>query len=138
MRAIFDTNILLSALINPHGLPAQLIDAWRSGRFKLITSRTQLTELADVSRRDVVRQYIVPPRVGRFINDLHLLADVLQQLPAVDRSPDPADNFLLAMCDASQADYLVTGDKRDVLSLKRHSRTHIVTPRYLFDLLKLG
>ncbi|HVX90986.1 MAG TPA: PIN domain-containing protein, partial [Candidatus Paceibacterota bacterium] len=39
MRVIVDTNILLSALINPHGLPAQLIDAWRGARFQLVTSQ---------------------------------------------------------------------------------------------------
>ncbi len=39
MRVIVDTNILLSALINPHGLPAQLIDAWRGVRYRLVTSK---------------------------------------------------------------------------------------------------
>jgi hypothetical protein len=44
-------------------------------------------------------------------------------------SPDPADNFLLAMAEVGKADYLVTGDGKHVLSLGRHGRTRIVTVR---------
>ena len=135
MRVIVDTNILLSALIIPNGLPAQLIDAWRGARFDLITSRDQLLELGEVARRPELRKYIVPPRVGRFINDLRELAEVLSRLPRVDSSRDPRDNFLLAMAEASGADYLVTGDKRDVLVLEMHNRTRIVTTRQLLAVL---
>jgi len=135
MRVIVDTNILLSALINPNGLPAQLIDAWRGARFDLVTSRDQLLELGEVARRPELRRYIVPARVGRFINDLRELAEVLSRLPRVDRSRDPGDNFLLAMAEASGAEYLVTGDKRDVLVLEMHNRTRIVTTRQLLAVL---
>lgn len=135
MRVIVDTNILLSALINPHGLPAQLIDSWRGARFQLVTSRDQLLELGGVARRPQLRKYIVPARVGRFINDLRALAEVASRLPHVDRSRDPGDNFLLAMAQASGADYLVTGDKRDVLVLETHERTHIVTTRRFLEIL---
>jgi putative PIN family toxin of toxin-antitoxin system len=137
MRVIVDTNILLSALINPHGLPAQLIDAWRGARFQLVTSQEQLLELGDVARRPALRKYIVPAHVGRFINDLRELAEVLVRLPHVDRSRDPGDNFLLAMAVASSAEYLVSGDKRDVLALKSHGPTHIVTTRQMLSVLDL-
>ena len=75
---------------------------------------------------------------NRFINDLHRFATVLGQLPTVDRSLDPNDNFLLAMAEASAADYLVTGDKRDVLALKQHGATHIVTARAMLRTLGLA
>lgn len=135
MRVILDTNILLSALINPHGPPAQLIDAWRTARFDLVTSRDQLLELGEVARRPALRKYIVPARVGRFINDLRELAEIVSRLPHIDRSRDPGDNFLLAMAEASGADYLVTGDKRDLLVLETHGRTRIVTTRQLLAVL---
>ena len=59
---------------------------------------------------------------------------VLDKLPTITRSQDPADNFLLAMAEAGAADYLVTGDKRDVLSLKTHGTTHVVNAT---DMLKV-
>lgn len=138
MRVIVDTNILLSALINPHGSPAKLIDAWRSQRYTLVTSAEQLLEFGEAARRPVLRKFIVPARVGAFINDLRELADVLVRLPKVDRSIDPADNFLLGMVEAGRADYLVSGDKRHVLVLKRHGSCHIVTSREFVTVLGLA
>ena len=49
MRVVLDTNILLSALINRHGIPAQLIVAWRERRYDLLTSTEQLLELGGVA-----------------------------------------------------------------------------------------
>jgi putative PIN family toxin of toxin-antitoxin system len=137
MRVVLDTNILLSALINPHGPPAQLIVSWREGRFELVTSIDQLIELGDVARRPVLRARILPATVGRFINDLRKLAEVLKRLPRVDRSVDPADNFLLAMADAGKVDFLVSGDRRGVLALKAHGAAQIVRVRDLLDLLQI-
>jgi uncharacterized protein len=136
MRVVLDTNVLLSALINPHGLPAQLIVAWREGRLQLVTSIEQLVEFGDVARRPVLRSRILPARVGRFINDPRKLAEVLQRLARVDRSADPADNFLLAMADAGKVDYLVSGDRRAVLALRAHGAAQMVRVRDLLELLE--
>ena len=35
----------------------------------------------------------------------------------MERSPDPTDDFLLALSEAGKADYLVTGDKSGLLAL---------------------
>ena len=51
---------------------------------------------------------------GTMLNTLAAIATVLKKLPAVDRSRDPRDNFALAMAEA--ADYLVTGDRKDLLA----------------------
>jgi predicted nucleic acid-binding protein len=47
----------------------------------------------------------------------------------VKRSPDPGDNYLLALAEAGEADYLVTGDKCDLLTLARHKSAQIITAR---------
>jgi predicted nucleic acid-binding protein len=59
---------------------------------------------------------------------------VLDKLPVINRSRDPSDNFLLAMAEAGAAEYLVTGDKRDLLALKKHGVTHILNAA---DMLKI-
>jgi uncharacterized protein len=135
MRVVLDTNILLSALINRHGTPAQLIAGWRERRYDLITPTEQLIELGDVARRPVLRARIVPSTVGRLIRDLRKLAEVLTRLHAVERSADPADNFLLAMAEAGNADYLVSGDRRGVLAIGTHGITQIVRAREFLDVL---
>ncbi len=135
MRVVLDTNILLSALINRHGIPAQLIVAWRERRYDLLTSTEQLLELGGVARRPVLRARIIPSTVGRLIRDLRKLAEVLTRLPEVERSADPADNFLLAMAEAGAADYLVSGDRRGVLDLSTHGVTQIIKAREFLTVL---
>ena len=48
------------------------------------------------------------------------LAEDIDPLPCVKRSPDPTDDFHLALSVAGKADYLVTGDKSGLLALGRH------------------
>ena len=127
MRIVLDTNILLSGLIAPGGVPARLIDAWLDGRFTLVSHSLQLDEFRAVSRRDKIRALVRSSEAGRLVNQIAALADMPERLPPVERSRDPRDDFLLALCEAGAADRLVTGDKNDLLVLQRHGAATIVT-----------
>lgn len=135
MRVILDTNVLVSAMLTAGGVPARLLDAWFEGRYELLTSESQFEELRLVTRHPKVRRYIEPAIAGGLVNDLRHFAELLTELPDVDVSEDPADNFLLAMAEVGRADYLATGDKRDVLALKRHGPTRIVTAKRLLEIV---
>jgi putative PIN family toxin of toxin-antitoxin system len=131
MRVILDTNVLLGALISPHGPPDMIYRAWRASRFELVTSADQLDELRRVSRYPKLKAILPAHRIGTMINNMQR-AVVLMQLPPLPESlgvNDPNDAFLLAMALACEADYLVTGDRRAGL-LQRGvvGRTRIVTP----------
>lgn len=127
MRVILDTNILLSGLISPAGIPARLIEAWLDRRFTLISHALQLEELREVTRREKIRVLIRPFEAGRLVNQIAVIADMPARLTPVERSRDPRDDFLLALCEAGKADRLVTGDKDDLLALARHGETAIMT-----------
>ncbi|MBN8733146.1 MAG: putative toxin-antitoxin system toxin component, PIN family [Acidobacteria bacterium] len=127
MRVVLDTNILVSALISPKRAPAFIHDCWEERRFTLLNCGEQTAELRDTFRKPKVAALTRPHRVGRQMNQLKRLAQHLGPLPAVTRSVDPDDDLLLAMCEAGSADYLVTGDKSGLLSLRRHKRTRIVS-----------
>jgi putative PIN family toxin of toxin-antitoxin system len=129
MRAVLDTNILCSALLTPGGLTDRLYRAWREGRFELLTSEEQLEEFRRVTRYPRLRPFIERAAAGAMHNELRRLAVLVLKLPVVDASRDPADNFLLAMAQAGEADVLVTGDKHDLLSLSSFQRTWIITAR---------
>lgn len=128
MRVVLDTNVLLSALISPHGPPDAIYRAWRASKFQVVTSEMQLDELRRASRYPKFQKVLQPHRVGTMINRLHR-AVVLGQLVPEHQPADPDDAFLLAMAEAGHADYLITGDRRAGL-LQRGSvgRTRIVTP----------
>ncbi len=70
------------------------------------------------------------------MNQIRKLAVLVEALPRVKRSPDPEDDFLLALCEAGEADYLVTGDKSGLLSLRHHKATRIVSAGEFVDLLE--
>ena len=129
MRLVVDTNILISALLAGTSLPAHLIVLWREGRFDLLTSAEQLDELMRVTRYPKIRERLAPALAGRLINEIRDLASVLTALPVIAVSPDPYDNYLLAMAASGSADFLVTGDKRDLLALKHYEGTKIITVR---------
>ena len=128
MRVVLDTNILFSALISPHGFPDTIYRAWRSARFNIITSQTQLEEIRRASRYPKLQAVLQPAKVGTMLNNLQR-ALVLENLTINEKSDDPDDAFLLAMALEGDADYLVTGDRRAGLLQRGHiARTRIVTP----------
>jgi len=136
MRVVLDTGILVAALITS-GTPSDLVyQAWRRKRFELVTSEWQLEEFRRVSRYPRLRPYLRRVEAGNMVNGLRRLAVVIDELPSVDRSPDPDDNPVLAMAVAGKADFLVTGDKRDLLSLESIESTRIVTARAFVEILE--
>jgi putative PIN family toxin of toxin-antitoxin system len=138
VRVILDTNILLSGIISSKGTPAKLIESWLDRRFTLISHTIQLDELREVSRRPAIRALIRPADAGRLVNQIRLVAEIPSDLPSVERSPDPRDDFLLALCEVGKADWLITGDKDDLLALGRHGPTHIASASRLAEELGLA
>ena len=131
MRVVLDTNVLLSALLSPHGWPDNIYRAWQKDRFDLVTSATQIDELRRASRYAKFKDVLQPHRVGTMVNNMRL-SIMLDALPPLSESievNDPNDAFLLAMALSGEADYLVTGDHRaGLLQRGSHGRTRIVTP----------
>lgn len=128
MRVILDTNVLLSALISPHGPPDAIYRAWRAARFEIVTSVVQIDELRRASRYDKFKAVLQPHHVGTMVNNLQR-AVVLEHLPSDIETEDPFDAFLLAMAVAGEAEYLVTGDHRaGLLQRGNFGRTRILTP----------
>ena len=137
MRVILDTNILVAALMVSDGPPHLLFEAFLNDRFALITSDTQIEEFSRVTRYPAVRSRIHPAQAGRLLNAVRSLSVLLEKLPPASVSRDPQDDYLFAMAKAGDADYIVTGDKGGVLSLRKYGKTEIVTARKMVTNLKL-
>lgn len=136
MRVVLDTGILIAALITADTPPDRVYQAWRKKRFTLITSAWQLGEFRRATRYERVKALLRPTEAGNLVNGLKHHAIVLTELPKVDLSRDPDDNPVLAMAIAGKADYLVTGDRRGLLSLKRVGPTRVVTAAAFIKILK--
>jgi uncharacterized protein len=129
MRVVLDTNIIVSALLAPAGNPAAIIRIWLDGKFTLLTCAAHLDELRSTLEKPRVAELVKPHKAGRLVNQVKKLAEDIDPLPRVELSPDPTDDFLLALSEGGKADYLVTGDKSGLLARGRHKATRIVSAR---------
>jgi putative PIN family toxin of toxin-antitoxin system len=127
MKVVLDTGILIAALITVGTPPDKIYQAWRKKRFELFTSEWQLEEFRRVSRYPKLKPYINPVEAGQMVNGLRVSSHVYTCLAPVDLCQDPDDNPILAIALECNADYLVTGDKRDLLSMQRIGYTPIIS-----------
>jgi len=134
-RAVLDPNVLIAAALAPTGPPADCLRAHADGRFELIVSEALLAELTSVLAREKFRPYLSLAQAERLLaalrRDAILSADPREAPPV--RSPDPKDDYLLALAHRENAQVLVTGDAH-LLGL-RSPPLRIVTPRDFLSLL---
>ncbi len=57
MKAVVDTNVLVSGLINPHGYPGRIVDLLQVDALQVMVDDRILAEYHDVLRRDAFRAY---------------------------------------------------------------------------------
>jgi putative PIN family toxin of toxin-antitoxin system len=137
IRAVLDTNVLISGLLGEHSPPRQLVDAWLDGRYVLVTSLYQVEEMSHVVAypRITSRLRLSDAEIDLVLAALLSQAEVVRgdlRLPGVSR--DPKDDPLVACAVEGAADYLVSGDA-DLLDLGKHENTRVVTPREFVEIL---
>ena len=132
---MLDTGIFIAALITRDTPPDQLYQFWRKRRFTLITSESQLDEFRRVTRYRKLQRFLKAHEAGTLVRGVRARAVVVSELPEIDLVDDPGDNLVLATAVAGEADYLVTGDRRHLLHLKKVQRTRILTARKMTELL---
>lgn len=135
MRVVLDTNILISALIAPTGSANLIYSAWKSSKFTLLTHEKQINEFRRVSRYQKLHKYFYPEEAGTMINEVIKLATHVKKLKRIDISPDSSDNFLIEIAVAGNADFLVSGDNKGLLQLKKYLGVKIISVRQFLNLL---
>ena len=138
MRAVLDTNVLVSAVLSPGSLPDSIVRAWRRGAFQLATSAPLLRELETVLKRDHIAGRFGWSSSERraFVGDLreHATVAAPETRLRVVRT-DPSDNRVLEAAVAAHADYIVSGDHH-LLDLKTHEGVQIVSPARFVAILR--
>ena len=129
MRVVLDTNILIGALITKGTPPDRLYQAWLRGEIELVTSTAQIAELADVLSRPRLQKFLDADEVTAIVENIGARALILEEPPAVNLSPDPKDNPILAAAIAGKADLVVSGDKKHMLALGEIDGIPVTTAR---------
>ncbi len=125
LRVVPDTNVLVSGTVYPGSIPGKIIAAWRGGGIDFVLSRYIVDELIRVLPR-LSRNPLGPGEIRDLADSFLFLAEIVE--PDGTNDPDlrdVADQPVLATQTASQADYLITGDK-DLLALSH--RYPILSP----------
>jgi putative PIN family toxin of toxin-antitoxin system len=124
VRVVFDTNVLISALVFG-GLPRALLIRVFRGEVTLVTSSVLLNELEEV----LVVRFAHDASLARTVRaEIELLAEVVEAPELARVARDRDDDAVLAAAIAGKASAIVTGD-RDLLVLVEHEGIRIVTPR---------
>ena len=137
MKALLDTNALVSVLLRPDGVSRQIFDRWLDGEFELAISPGTLLELADVLPRPHIfkKYHLTEQLIDEHLDTLRTEAEVAPGLLILDAvSDDPKDNHILAAAVETFCEYIVSGD-RHLLDLREFQGIHIVTPREFLTLL---
>ncbi len=130
--AVLDTNIVASATYW-RGKPARCLDAWLLGKFDLAVSQPILSEYEEVIRRLAVRYPAKHP--VDWLTAIKHGARMFYPVSLPSQTVDPDDEMFIECAVAAGADYLVTGDKAHLLSLKQVSGISIVTASDFLSLL---
>jgi putative PIN family toxin of toxin-antitoxin system len=129
MRAVIDTNVLVSALLWG-GTPRALLEHVRNGAVTLISSPALLAELARVLERPKFDVVLLRSNTSRAqtLAEVRQLADVID--PSLLAQPvcrDKDDDEVLALAVAAQVDIVISGDD-DLLSLGSFEGIPILSP----------
>ena len=111
MRVVLDTNVLVSALLTPHGSPGHILEHWFDGAFEMIVSPLLLEELGRTLAYPKIRQRISEAEASEFVDLLRRQAQLVDD-PVVSpktASPDPGDDYLIALGEGAEA-LIVSGD----------------------------
>ena len=134
--AVFDTNVLVSGFLNPHGPPGHIVEWLRSGAVRAGLDDRIAAEYEDVLRRPELK---LPPHDVKIVLRRILATGnwaVVEPAHIVSDLPD-TDDRPFAECARALGCALVTGNQRH-FPRKAIGKLRLVTPRQFFDLLSGG
>ena len=133
IRAVLDTNVIVSGILTPKSVPATILKIGLEGKFKLIMSPHVIEEIERVIRYErmiaLMRRHKLTCReVDDFMQKLKRVAMVTPGELEVTAVPsDPGDDMVLSCALEGKADFVVSGDHH-LTDLVRYRGIRIVTP----------
>ena len=132
MRLVFDTNVLVSALLLSDSVPRRALDrALKSG--KILLSLPVVAEINRILGSERFRRYVDEEDRRRFLGVLVREGEWVGIATSVTACRDPKDNKFLELAIDGRASHVVTGDK-DLLELHPFRGIAIVTPAAFLEL----
>jgi putative PIN family toxin of toxin-antitoxin system len=110
LKAVLDTNVLVSACWKPDGLEAGTVSLGLAGAYVICVSPPVLAEYREVLARKKLQQ--VSDRARAILSALEHVAISYESRERIDAAHDEDDNRFLECAFAASANYLLTGNLR--------------------------
>jgi len=134
MRLVFDTNVLISAVLAPNSIPAKVLN-WGEDNGVILYSSATLIELLSVLNRPKFAKYIDTNDIKGLsmrITATWVLVPILKQ---ISLCRDSKDDMFIELALNGEATYLISGDK-DLLILDSIQNIPVVSPKIFWDEIK--
>jgi putative PIN family toxin of toxin-antitoxin system len=132
-RYVFDTNVIVSALLINESTPAKAFRSALDAGAVLVSGST-IKELDNVLARLKFERYVTREERERFLGAFLERAELVEVTVAVQACRDPEDDKFLELAVSGSATAIVTGDP-DLLALDPFENIRIVRPADLLNSL---
>jgi hypothetical protein len=138
LRAVLDTNVIVSGVIKEGGIPGQLLKAFlKEDKFLLVTSLDILKEVASVLRYQKIRKIHgwSNERIEAFLLQLFSVSIITEGKIKVEViKDDPKDTMFLSSAVEGKADFIVSGDAH-LKDLGEYKGVKVITPRSFKEII---
>lgn len=133
IRAVVDTNVTVSGLLFG-GLPLKVVRAAMSKSFVCVTSPYLIEEIERVMSSE--KFGLTTQEMKNLTQPIFSISEVVIPLNTINAIPRcPADNRVLECAVEGRCNFIVSGDRRDLVSLKKFKNVEIITPRQFLELI---
>jgi len=123
---VFDTNVLISALLSSRGAPFHCLALARSGIIESVTCEPILQEFRSKLLYKFDYSAAVADAAVDEVRSFSRVVEVAGELEVVSNDPD--DNKVIECAVAGGATHIVTGDTRHLLPIGTYEGIEIVRP----------
>ncbi len=126
MKVVLDTNVLVSALINPKGMPAKILNLILNEKLTILYDNRIMGEYREVLSRkkfNFSHEMIEP-----LINFIKYEGEFIASEPLKTHFSDEDDKMFLEVAVSGNAEYLITGSTKHF-----PAENNIVTPKIFIE-----
>jgi uncharacterized protein len=131
MRLVFDTNVLISALLSPKSIAAKILN-WAENNGTVLYSEATLIELISVLNRPKFSKYILPEDILGLVIRIKAVWLSVEIINQTKLCRDPKDDKFIDIAINGGASHIITGDN-DLLVLHPIQNIAVINLRNFSD-----